>query len=81
MLRAQTAAFKDGYSFNTLLKGADLRDALRVRKSNNTTKIAGGKTTATVEGNATKVCVVSAQKGPPVTRHHQIRRCSPGLLV
>ncbi len=58
------AAFKEGYSFNTLLKGADLRDALRVKKSNNTIKVAGGKTTATVEGNTTKVCVVSRAGRP-----------------
>ncbi len=55
---AQYAAFKEGYSFNTLLKGADLRDSLHVKRSGNVIKIAGGKTTATVGTNGAKVCMV-----------------------
>ena len=59
---AQMAAFKEGYSWNTMLHGgADLRDALRVKKSGNTIKIAGGQSTATVEGKVAKVCMVSAR--------------------
>ncbi len=54
----QYAAFKEGYSFNTLLKGADLRDSLRVKRSGNVIKVAGGKTTATVGMNGAKVCMV-----------------------
>ncbi|BDA50254.1 hypothetical protein COCOBI_15-3830 [Coccomyxa sp. Obi] len=53
------AAFKEGYSFNTLLKGSDLRDSLRVKRSGNVIKVAGGKTTATVGMNGSKVCMDS----------------------
>lgn len=60
------AAFKEGYSFNTLLKGGDLRDALRVRKSGSAIKVAGSKTTAVVEGTTTKVCVVSRAGSSPL---------------
>lgn len=56
---AQYAAFKEGYSFNTLLKGADLRDSLHVKRSGNVIKVAGGKTTAVVGMNGSKVCMVS----------------------
>ncbi len=63
---AQYTAFKEGYSFNTLLKGADLRDSLHVKRSGNLIKIAGGKTTATVGTNGAKVCMVT----PPPAREH-----------
>ncbi|KAK9903337.1 hypothetical protein WJX75_003171 [Coccomyxa subellipsoidea] len=53
------AAFKEGYSFNTLLKGSDLRDSLRVKRSGNVIKVAGGKTTAVVGMNGSKVCMDS----------------------
>ena len=60
------AAFKEGYSWNTLLNGgADLRDALRVKKSGSTVKIAGGQSTATLEGKVTKVCMVRARCWAP----------------
>ena len=54
----QYAAFKEGYSFNTLLRGADLRDSLHVKRSGNVIKVAGGKTTAVVGMNGSKVCMV-----------------------
>ncbi|EIE23265.1 hypothetical protein COCSUDRAFT_33294 [Coccomyxa subellipsoidea C-169] len=53
------AAFKEGYSFNTLLRGADLRDSLHVKRSGNVIKVAGGKTTAVIGMNGSKVCMDS----------------------
>ena len=69
-MRVQYAAFKEGYSFNTLLKGSDLRDSLRVKRSGNVIKVAGGKTTAVVGMNGSKVCMVRFR--PPVTLAQQL---------
>ena len=54
----QYAAFKEGYSFNTLLEGQDLRDSLRVKRSGDNIKVASGKTTASVGTNGAKICMV-----------------------
>ena len=55
---AQYAAFKEGYSFNTLLEGQDLRDSLRVKRSGDNIQVASGKTTAKVGTNGAKTCMV-----------------------
>ena len=57
---AQYSAFKEGYSFNTVLNddGQDLRDSLRVRRSGDDIKIQSGKTLAKVGTNGAKVCEV-----------------------
>ena len=67
----QYAAFKEGYSFNTLLEGQDLRDSLRVKRSGDNIKVASGKTTATVGTNGAKTCMV----------RHSPNICFPHWLV
>lgn len=57
--RVQYAAFKEGYSFNTLLEGQDLRDSLRVKRNGDNIKVQAGKTLATVGTNGAKTCMVS----------------------
>ena len=60
----QYAAFKQGYSFNTLLAGQDLRDALLVKRSGDNIKVASGKTTAAVGTNGSKICMVRHLPSP-----------------
>lgn len=57
----QYSAFKEGYSFNTLLEGGnDIRDSLRIRRNGDNIRIVSGKTVATVGTNGSKTCMVSA---------------------